>query len=211
MRKYIIILFLVLGFCFGELTKYYREFSVVDFFETISIYQHYATQRNASVSYGTGASLVVLGLGQSSTDTIITGASYIGLGLLNQLDIIQNDFKKRFEEYRNKIYSVLSIPEMNRVAAESLNDLIKKEKSDNLWNGGMLSFNGALLVLNPDGKGSFAGVLMLLYGGYIAFLEKGPLELMVEEYKILEYDDEDIDTLFENISTRAVLIDESLL
>ena len=208
MKKIVVFSLILISLTFSKSVDYYREFSVVDFFETISIYQHYITQHNANVAYGTGGSLIILGLGQSSTDTLITGVSYIGLGLLNQLNIIENDYKKRFNQYRDKIYATRSIPEMNALAAEALKQLIEKEKNDSLWNGGMMCVNGTLLALNPIGKGALAGVLMMLYGGYLAFVEKGPIESIVQEYKILDYEDNEIDYIFEKVNTESVIIEE---
>jgi len=73
-----------------------------------------------------------------------------------------------------------------QLCAKAMKELIVDEQFNNRLTGGLTFFNGALFLTNPNGKGLYVGVLMMLFGAYLAFVEKGPLERMVSDYEILD-------------------------
>ena len=178
-----LLFFVTLGF--SEPVSFYREFKASDYFETVSIYQNYLSNDTIMKQYSTGLALTVLGIGQSSTDVIFTGATYLANGLFSQLKIIRSPYSKKFSDYKKKIFEASSAEEIENLSKQALEDLIGEEQFDAKLTGGMLALNGILLLTNPDGQGQGVGFLMGLLGVAIALFEKGPLERMVNDYQIL--------------------------
>ncbi|MDD5456438.1 MAG: hypothetical protein PHV30_05330 [Candidatus Margulisbacteria bacterium] len=182
------VLLLFFSFCFSydRPVDYYRTITVTDFFEIISLYKSYLDQSNTNVLYGTGLSLSALGLSQGSNDVLISGLTYLGNGLLNQFNISRSPYSQKLEQYRREVVKTTSRQEVEQLCTKAMKELIEDERFNNQLTGGLTFFNGALFLTNPNGKGLYVGALMMLFGAYLAFMEKGPLERMVSDYEILD-------------------------
>ncbi len=177
---------LLFSFTYSAPLNYYREISVSDFFEILSIYQDYIGQDNINKQYGSGLALVALGLTQTAPGASLTGLSYLGNGLLNQYKIIRSSREDRFENYKKEISTASSREQIETISKQALHDLIGEEKLASKIDGGSMGINGLLLLAIPDGRGLILGATMMFFGGYIAFVEKGPLEKMIKDYHILD-------------------------
>lgn len=168
--------------------QYIRDFSADEFYETMCIYQYYLKRQAVSSLYGTGFSMLAIGLSQSYPDVIGSGLLFLGQGLAMQSGVLQTTYEQSFAKYRTQVYGAESKEAKYKVVCSSIESLIEDERSGQLLTGGNLVFNGLLLLLNEQNNENWLAAVLMAFGIKVAFFEVGPLEQMVKDYGILNRD-----------------------
>lgn len=166
--------------------KYSRTLSTTDFYEMMAGYQEYAEKHNGIRLYSQGLVLTSLGLSQGASSTTFMGVSYIGQGILQQLNIIANPYQDELVRYQNASAKFKSKEEAESWTREALRQLLEQERQAQQLDGAIMAGNGLLVVTSDKPNASWIGVLMIAMGGYLGLFEKGPLAKTIDDHGFLK-------------------------